>query len=733
MVDSNQLWSLVDLQQNTLEAIAAGCPWGQVLDHLCLMVESRVAYTLAAVMSLNRNNGLLEIVSGPSFPPMAASYFDQIVSKPDLGYHAPTINTGKLVKITDISTDLGWNGSREAAETICNGACWSIPFLSGDQQMEGIFAIISRNRKTPSPFHRRLLEIASSLAGLTLRNRQREESLLQWSVVFRDASEGMVITNPQGAIIDVNQSFTRITGYTKNEVLGKNPSILNSGRQDEAFFQRLWHSLRETGRWQGEIWNRRKNGDIYPEWLSISRIDNQQGKTYNYVGVFSDISSLKESERKFYHLAHHDPLTGLPNRLLMMARLEHALKQSTRNPSPLALMFIDLDRFKNINDSYGHALGDQLLVNVARRLSNHRRSGDTIARIGGDEFVVVLEQLEQADQAAALAQNFIDTLAHPFAIGGQEIFVTPSIGIALFPEDGEDAETLLKHADIAMYRAKEQGRHQYSFFTQKFSDKVKEHLKCETLLRKALERGEFELHYQPQVCADSGEIVGAEALLRWNHPELGQVLPKGFLSVLEETGLIQEVGNWVLQTACQQMQVWEGLGLPKIRLAVNLSAKQVTPECINHRLNDILVESGLSPNRLELEITEHSIMPGVARSHQLLRSLDDLGITLAIDDFGSGHSSLTRLKQLPVQCLKIERTLVSGIPDDADDQAICRAVVALGHSLGVRIVAEGVESEEQASFLRSIGCDELQGYLYGRPVSAADFEQLLASQNDCHE
>lgn len=716
------------MQRKILESIATGLSCGQILDDLCQMIEAMVPEAQASVLQLDRDSASLSVLAGTTFPPEMLACFDRMLHSADMEAGKDAAGSGKPCYVIDVSSDPHWNRFGETAGSPRIGAFWSVPFFSEKQQMLGTFSIISKKRGAPTPFHSRMLEIASFLAGITIRNREREESLLQWSTVFRDASEGMIITNAHGAILDVNQSFTNITGYSKDEVLGKNPNLLNSGRQDKAFFLRLWDSLRETGKWQGEIWNRRKSGDIYPEWLSISRIDNKEGKPFNYVAVFSDISSLKESERKLYHLAHHDPLTGLPNRLLMIARLEHALKQSLRNPTLLALMFIDLDRFKNVNDSYGHALGDQLLVNVARRLKSHLRSGDTIARIGGDEFVVLLEQLRQADQAAALAQSCIDALARPFAIAGQEIFITPSIGISLFPGDGSDAESLLKHADIAMYRSKEEGRHRYSFFTKQLSDKVKERLKCETLLRRALERREFELHYQPQVGADSGRIVGAEALLRWNHPEQGQILPNMFIPVLEETGLIQEVGAWALKTACRQMQDWEELGLPKIRLAVNLSAKQVSPESTSHRLQTILAESGLSPNRLELEITEHSIMQGTEKGNHLLNSLRELGVSLAIDDFGTGYSSLMRLKQLPVHCLKIEQTLVRDIPDDQDDQAICRAVVALGHSLGVRIVAEGVEREEQADFLRSIGCDELQGYLYGRPMAADKFEQLLADR-----
>ncbi len=727
ILNSAQLSQLLDLQQTLLESIALGKGFSELLDDLCKMIEVMIPDSLASVMLFNDDRQSLRFQSGPTFSEQARRLFEEIQTAEDMGSCGNAVLSGEPVFICDVPADTRWDGLRRVAQTLQIGSCWSIPIFGEDRRILGTFAVTSRQKRAPTPFQIRTLNTASYLAGIAIRNRQREQRLQQWNTVFDNASEGMLITDIGGSIINVNQSFTRITGYSLDEVLGRSPHILNSGRHDESFFQAMWSSLRNTGNWQGEIWNRRKSGDIYPEWLSISRIENSDGETCNYVGVFSDISSLKESERRLYHMAHHDPLTGLPNRLLMTARLEHAIEQAKRNPARLAIMFIDLDKFKNINDAYGHALGDQLLINVASRLKMRLREQDTISRLGGDEFVVILEQITDTKCVKALASSIIQSLSEPFKLAGNEVYTTPSIGVAVFPQDGTDSDSLIKNADIAMYRAKEQGRRQFCLYTSTLSSSLEHRLSYESLLRHALERNEFELYYQPQVSASDHRIVGTEALLRWHHPQLGLQLPGTFVSVLEETGLMKNVGAWVLSSACRQLLEWQKKGLPNIRLAVNLSAKQISPEYIEKNLLGLLSQCSLGPENLELEITEHNIMEGGEQAVVLLGNLRDMGVSLAIDDFGTGYSSLARLKQLPVQCLKIDRSLVRDIPQDPNGQAICRAVVALGHSLGIRIIAEGVELEEQAEFLRQIDCDELQGYLYGRPMLAEEFEQLLAA------
>ncbi len=716
-VDTAQLTQLLELQQFILGSIATGERFEHIIEQLCGLIGSMVPDASVSVMLLKQETEVLTLQAGPAFLTELLPYFETILPA-----------GSDAVYVTDVASDSRLNGLREAVLRLSIGACWSIPIVSDEQEILGTLAVAFAGPQIPTPFHKRILETAAYAAAITIKNWRREQRLLQWSTVFDDANEGMYITGSDGSILDVNKAFTRITGYNLEEVHGNNPKMMSSERHDETFYKTMWGSINTTGKWQGEIWNRRKDGEIYPQWLSVSRIGNRQGQAYNYVAVFSDISLLKESEHKLFYLAHHDALTGLPNRLLMNARLEHVLGQAKRNPTCIAVMFIDLDRFKYVNDTYGHAQGDRVLINVAKRLRSLLREQDTIARIGGDEFVVILEGLAQSEDAANLAQKFIDALEQPFQLADNEVFVTPSIGITIFPEDGRTSEILLKNADIAMYRAKEQGRHGFSFYKSSMTDKVRERLSMETYLRRALERNQFELFYQPQVLAGSPEIVGVEALLRWHHPELGLVMPGDFIPILEETHLIESVGEWELSEACRKVRQWDEQGLPRVRLAVNLSARQMLPSSLGRNLGMILRVTGFDPRRLELEITEHSLMNEGERIVGLLEALGDLGVSLAIDDFGSGYSSLARLKRLPVQCLKIDSKLVRDVSVDASDQMICQAIVALGHSLGMRVIAEGVERSEQSRFLKSIKCDEFQGYLYGRPVPAFALEKMLREQ-----
>jgi len=558
-------------------------------------------------------------------------------------------------------------------------------------------------------------------------HKRAEERLIQWASAFQNTSEGVFITDPDGRILDVNPAFCEITGYDLEEVRGQTPRVLRSGRHDESFYQSMWATLKAAGKWQGEIWNRRKNGEVYPEWQSISQVTNARGETVTYVSVLADISSIKETELRLLYLAHHDPLTDLPNRLLCTARLQHAIDQATRHPRQLAILFLDLDRFKHINDTLGHALGDELLVQTARRLQECVRQEDTVARLGGDEFIVILENLADPDDAGDVAEKILATLQRPFSLGAHEVPVTASVGVSLYPRDARDCETLLKHADAAMYRAKELGRNNHAYYTPQLTHLAEERFALEHKLRGALERDEFELFFQPQVSAGDNGMVGAEVLLRWRHPELGLVEPRRFLPIAEETGLIRPIGEWVLREACRQAQAWRQAGLPAVRLAVNLSGQQLTPDGIDIQLEAILRDTGITPSCLELEITESFLMQNPETSVPVLYALKARGISLAIDDFGTGYSSLGHLKRLPVHKLKIDQSLVRDIPADPDDEGTAKAVIALGHSLGLTVIAEGVETERQRDFLRREGCDELQGYLYGHPCPADEFAALLGS------
>ncbi|BCX81238.1 hypothetical protein MIT9_P0816 [Methylomarinovum caldicuralii] len=577
--------------------------------------------------------------------------------------------------------------------------------------------------------------IDRALKRVALRRRQhRDEARLRlWDTVFEHAAEGIFITDSEGHILQVNRAFTEILGYAPEEIIGQTPRLWKSGRHDRSFYQNLWDSLKRTGHWQGEIWNRRKDGDLVVECLTISAVRDPGGATTHYVAMFSDISRLKRTEEELAYLAYHDVLTGLPNRALLNARLnarldhalEHALEHARRHRTQLALLLLDLDRFKHVNDSFSHATGDTLLQQVAARLRNCVRQDDTVARLGGDEFVFLLENLHEPENAALVADKVIAALKRPFQIGGHTIPVSASLGISMFPRDGEDAATLLRNADAAMYQAKSEGAGSYAFYTREMTERAREHILLESALRRALEAGELQLHFQPQVDMDDGRPIGCEVLARWHHPELGTVSPARFIPLAEETGLILELGAWVLENACRLAKGWLDRGLDFGRIAVNVSGCQIRHRVICDQVAQALARSGLPPSRLELEVTEGFIMEKAEDAIGILEALRDQGITLAIDDFGTGYSSLVYLKRLPIHCLKIDQSFVRDLPEDREDAAICQAVIALGQALGLETLAEGVETEAQRRFLLQHGCRLGQGYLFSRPLPAEAFEKWL--------
>ena len=560
-----------------------------------------------------------------------------------------------------------------------------------------------------------------------------EAALRQSATVFENASEGVLITDIDIKIIAVNSAFTKITGYSEQDVLGKNPRILKSGGHDQTFYKAMWNALIESGEWQGEMSGRRKNGEMFPKWQTISAVRDPDGELTHYVSVFSDISHIKETESQLYHLAHHDSLTALPNRLLLSARLEHSLQHAHRKGTNVGVLFLDLDHFKRVNDSLGHAAGDHLLQLVAKRLLDSAREEDTVARLGGDELAVVLGSLHGTQHVARSARDVLDKLSEPFDIEGHEIFVSASIGISIYPRDGQDAPTLLKNADTAMYMAKNSGRSTYHFYSQDLSIKARKSLALEADLHRALEREELLLHFQPQVSLQSGCIVGVEALVRWQHPEIGLVSPGKFIPLAEENGLIETIGLWVLRCACKQAKTWQNEGLVPFRMAVNLSERQLRNSGIALEVRDILEKTGLDPCYLELELTESSVMKHAQQALTTLNMLRDLGVTIAIDDFGTGYSSLSYLKLFPVDRLKIDRSFIRDIPHDVNDVAIARTIVTLGHSLNLSVVAEGIETPAQRELLTSIGCDEMQGFLYCQPLTADELLPMLTTQtlSDC--
>ncbi|MCW8831272.1 MAG: EAL domain-containing protein [Gammaproteobacteria bacterium] len=589
------------------------------------------------------------------------------------------------------------------------------------------FNRIAKQDFAPSKLSSSLKEVDNMVQGFNRMVREiarRQQGLNQAAIVFDNTSEGICITDTVPRIVSVNNAFTEITGYSEEEVIGKNPSILQSGQTEKDFYQNMWETLETDGCWRGEVKNRRKNGDIYTELLSINSFKDENGIVSQYVGVFTDISSIKETEHKLEYLAHHDALTDLPNRLLCNARLEHELQTAQRHGQLVAVMFLDLDMFKNVNDSLGHVLGDKLLQKVTARMSGHVRDEDTVARLGGDEFVLIVGSLAKKEDAVHFANSMLELFLQPFVIDEHEIFIGVSIGISIFPEDASDPETMLRNADTAMYRAKAEGRNNFQFYTAELTSNAHERLNMETYLRHALEKNELVLHYQPQYSLATGGMVAVEALIRWQHPVDGLINPDRFLAVAEETGLIIPIGEWVLRTACRQLKKWQLSGCPSFRMAVNLSARQFWQSKLTDVVKDVLEETGVQASQLDLELTESIIMRDTKVTIDTLNNFHEMGIELSIDDFGTGYSSLSYLKRFPIDRLKIDRTFVRDITTDKNDADMIKTIIALGHCMGLQVLAEGVETEEQLNYLKEHGCDEVQGYFYSQPVPAEMLEML---------
>ena len=555
-------------------------------------------------------------------------------------------------------------------------------------------------------------------ADITAR-KEAEEKLRLSATVLEHIADAVMVVDIEGVIVAVNPAFTQITGYTEAEAVGQHSSLTRSERHDELFYQTMWDELIASGFWRGEIWRRRKNGEIYLEWLTISAVRDTRALTTHYVGVCSDITVIKQAQEKLDHLAHHDPLTALPNRLLFHDRLQHALQRAAREGEQLAILFIDLDRFKNVNDTLGHHIGDELLQQVAAQLSARLRDGDTLARLGGDEFIVLLEKVDGQYGATQVAEKLVSMFEQPFLVAGHELFVTCSVGVSLFPDDAQDLNMLIRNADVAMYQAKARGRNGYRFYAPSMTGEGIERLRLETYLRRSIEKHEIFLNYQPQVEIDTGRLVGVEALVRWNHPELGLIPPARFIPLAEDSGFINQLGKWVLDEACRQMMRWQEQGLRVPKIAVNLSVKQFERGSMAGMVADILRETGLAPQRLQLEVTESVIM-NTGDALGFINDLHAIGVGLAIDDFGTGYSSLAYLKQLPVQTLKIDRSFIKDLSTDANDEAIAIAIIQLGKSMHLSVIAEGVETQEQAAFLLRHGCKLAQGYFYSKPVLAQD-------------
>ncbi|MGR5211979.1 sensor domain-containing protein [Vibrio rotiferianus] len=549
------------------------------------------------------------------------------------------------------------------------------------------------------------------------RRKMIETQLSLASKIFNNSQEGMVITDRRANILDVNSAFTHITGYSAAEVIGKNPNILRSGHHDDRFYQELWHQLETKGQWKGEFINRKKDGCIYPQLATISAVKDDKNHLINYICVFEDITVRKAHEEKLQRMAFYDPLTNLPNRTHLITLLEQHIESGQKNQQSFATLFLDIDHFKHINDSLGHFCGDQLLTKLAERLQHVLDLTAHVARIGGDEFVIILPEIDNNEHLITTIKDILTVFKKPFSLANHEsLRVSTSIGIALYPEDGRDSETLLKNADTAMYLAKKNGRNGYAFYSPELTDKSVSHVRLQSALHEAIEKDELYLVYQPQYQLDNKSLIGVEALLRWKHPELGQVSPADFIPIAEKTGLIQVIGPWVMEQACKQGRCWLDKGIAFGKMAINVSALQLQKNGFIERLKDILERTQFPANLLDLEITESFLLNDPRHAIESLNQLRELGVEISLDDFGTGYSSLSYLKGLPITKLKVDRSFVSDVPSNEDSKAIVDAIIAMSNSLSLKVVAEGIETDEQAKYLKEKGCLYGQGYRFSAPV-----------------
>ncbi|MGB4247308.1 MAG: EAL domain-containing protein, partial [Pseudohongiellaceae bacterium] len=555
---------------------------------------------------------------------------------------------------------------------------------------------------------------------------QEEEKMRLYAAAFDSISEGVIVTGLDLVIQSVNKAVLNIFGYSEEELLGGTTSIFVSGRHPREFFTSMYDTLLKTGAWHGEIWNRHKDGTVQPQWLSVSVVYNQNDQPERFVAIYTDISELKKTEAELKYLAHYDALTGLPNRVLLGSRLLHALHTAKRQRARLAVLFIDLDDFKSVNDSMGHTIGDELLVAVTARLSARVRDQDTLSRLGGDEFVLLAEHLKSSEDAGLIARDLLNVLKAPFILSNSvQLYVQACIGIAVYPDNGSDVEDLMRNADTAMYKAKKQGRGRFCFYEEEMGSAVIEQLELETALRQGIEKEELLLQYQPKLDLRTGTMTGAEALVRWQRPGIGMVPPNRFIPIAERSGLIVPIGEWVLRTVCQQIRAWLDAGMQPINIAVNVSPRQFRASGLHSFIIHTLQEFAIPPALVTLEITETALMDNADEVRDILREIKALGLGIALDDFGTGFSNMAYLSRFSLDVLKIDTSFVDSIIVDHHSRNLVDSVIDLAHNLNLRTVAEGVETLAQLEYLREKGCDEIQGYYYSRPLDSAVFSEWL--------
>ncbi|MEO7106298.1 MAG: EAL domain-containing protein [Rhodoferax sp.] len=710
-----------------LKLLAEKAPLTTVLDAMVRDVEAMNPAALCSVLLLDADGKHLRHGAAPSLPAFYNAAMDGVPIGPQTGSCGTAAYTGQRVVVEDIATHPWWASYSELARQAEVAACWSEPILSAQGKVLGTFAIYHRKPCHPVPQDLLLIEDEARLAALAIEKSQADARLQLSATVFSHAREGIMIVGVAGTIIDVNAMFTEITGFNREDALGQYPrTLLDSGRQDKEFYRARQHTLDTTGFWIGEIWNRRKNGEVFAEMLSISAVRDDSGCTQNYVALFTDITPMKDHQRQLEHIAHFDALTSLPNRVLLADRLQQALTQCARRERSVAVVYLDLDGFKVVNDTHGHGLGDELLVALAQRMKAALRDGDTLARIGGDEFVAVLGDLDRMQDAEPVLERLLKAAATPIALAALTLQVSASIGVTIYPQDDSEVDQLLRHADQAMYVAKQAGKNRFHLFDVAQDTAVKSHRESLERIDQALVHQEFLLYYQPKVNMKTGAVIGAEALIRWQHPQRGLLAPAAFLPAIENHSIGDAIGEWVIDTALRQMLRWKAAGLD-LSVSVNIGARQLQQADFAMRLTQLLGRyPGIPPHALELEILETSALEDLAQVYQAILTCQALGVRFALDDFGTGYSSLTHLRHLPAEVIKIDQSFVRDMLHDTNDLTIVRGVIGLASAFGREVIAEGVETSEHGVQLLALGCELAQGYGIARPMPATDMPAWVA-------